>query len=96
MEEEFPSLFSFTQNEDISVFSILEAEHMDEIFNLPLSMGAYQELIAWQEVRNNHIFKGINATLHIWKRNFKEDIALLWHRVKHTNQASFQLWIDSL
>jgi hypothetical protein len=44
LSNEFPRLFSFAINEAISVQGIIQAEDLDSIFFLPLSVEAYDEL----------------------------------------------------
>lgn len=49
LSTEFPRLFTFATNETISVHDIMETASLDDIFFLPLSAQAYDELLILQD-----------------------------------------------
>jgi mannosylglycoprotein endo-beta-mannosidase len=51
--EEFPMLFTFTKNEDLCVADFISNNTPEDLFDLPLSVQAHDELLNISEVINN-------------------------------------------
>jgi hypothetical protein len=50
---EYPELFSFVRNKEISVAKFLSHQYLPELFFLPLSSMAYQQLQVLQSFRDH-------------------------------------------
>jgi hypothetical protein len=50
---QFPRLYSFVKNKNISVMDSLAAQNLDELFHLPLSEEAFLELQQLQDMLVN-------------------------------------------
>ena len=50
LQDMFPHLFSFVKNKDATVHTILQTEYLEDLFHLPLTVQAFQEFEAMEDI----------------------------------------------
>jgi hypothetical protein len=65
MHESYPCLFSYAQNEDISVANYCSVQNPSELFQLPLSLEAYNGFQLIQYMINKEML--ITDDFDVWK-----------------------------
>ena len=71
MKEQLPHLFSFALNQDISVQMAVNYDTVEDLFLLPLSEEAYQELGTFQElVHSVNLTNAKDEWVYSWGKDY--------------------------
>ena len=74
LSHEFPHLYSFAKNIDVTVRHVIQNDFLEDLFHLPLSRETYQEFLTlediWDDVKQTSDLASHDVWTYIWGNEF--------------------------